>query len=200
MPDSAKLIVRSYCHVWDTKGQHTSFRDFTVVFIDMINMGIKCSEATMRRIYNKEIIGHTHSKSWSYTIRPDLTLEMYQLDEEKKSRSKPRSAALTEVEEPVIQVKGAAHNTTLPRKYFEEIRSSLRALKGTPGFGIRTARAAAMRVWKKNFAAILPGCLTPFDWAPSDSWCYSFLQLEMKYSWRRVTGKQVILLRVCVFL
>ena len=27
MPESARLIVRSYCHVWDTKGKHAA-RDF----------------------------------------------------------------------------------------------------------------------------------------------------------------------------
>ena len=154
-------------------------------------MGIECSKATMRRIYNIETEGFFHSKPCAYTNRPDLTHEMFELDEEKKSRSKPRAH---ELEEPVIQAaKGAAPKTTLPRKYFEEIKLSLLALKGTPGFGIRTVRVAAMRIWKKYFTSILPGCLTAFNWAPSDGWCYNFLHQEMKYTWRRVTGKKVIL-------
>ena len=200
MPESATLIVRSYCHVWDTKGQHAFFRTFLVVFNDMSNLGIECSKSTMRRIYNNEKESYLLKKPFSYTIRPDLTHEIFELDQEKMSRSKPPAH---ELEEPVIQAAkpGAAQQTTttLPRKYFEEMKLSLLALKGTPGFGIRTVRVAAMRIWKKNFASILPGCLTPFNWAPSDTWCYHFLHLEMKYAWRRVTGKQVILLRVCVF-
>ena len=116
--------------------------------------------------------------------------------EDLKPRSKPRARELPDLEEPIIRtVQGAAFQTTLPRKYFEEIKVSVRSLKGTPGFGIRTVRVAAMRVWKKFFFAILPGILTPFDWAPSDAWCYRFLNQEMKYSWRRVTGKKVIFIK-----
>ena len=174
MPESAKLVVRSYCHIWDTKGKHIRFREFSVVFNAMKDMGILQSERNMRRIYNNEKEGYMLSKSadWGYTTRPDLTQEMFELDQDLISRSKPREHQLTELEEPVIQAATDGHqNVTLPRKYYEEMKSALRSLKGTPGFGIRTVRVAAMRVWKKNFATILPGCLTPFEWVPADSWC-----------------------------
>ena len=193
MSKNAKLVIRSYCHVWDKNGKHATFRDFQLVFDGMKDIGIQCAEATMRRVYNSEKNGYVfaNSNSWGFTTRPDLTQAFFEIEEELKSRSKPRAPQMAELEEPVIQAEGAAHHTTLPRKYFEDMKVSLRSLKGTPGFGIRTVRVAAMRVWRKHFATILPGCLTPFDWAPSDSWCYSFLHLEMKYSWRRVTGKKV---------
>ena len=196
MPKSVIRIVRNYCHVWDTKGQHMIFRDFKVVLEEMKKIGINPSEACMRRIYNKEKHGYaSNSKLWGYNSRPDLTQELHDNEEELKSRSKPRSRELLELEEPVIRAEGGARQLTLPRKYFEDIKVSLRSLTGTPGFGIRTVRVAVMSVWKKNFAAILPGIETPFDWTPSDAWCYRFLNQEMKYSWRRVTGKKVIFIK-----
>ena len=81
----------------------------------------------------------------------DLTHEIFELDQEKMSRSKPPAH---ELEEPVIQAAkpGAAQKTTttLPRKYFEEMKLSLLALKGTPGFGIRIVRVAAKLLMSLN--------------------------------------------------
>lgn len=167
-----KLTLKYHCHRWANDGSHIDFNDNETIYNEMKRLFPSVKRKTLNNKITKERHGIPDGKIKALIKRPDLNAafnDMNQRNDVEKSSN--------------------GNNFIFPPDLYEELTRQIKRVQKTPGFGTRTVKICAAKLYKSYTEKT---GIEYDNWTPSDSWCLNYLKEKMHFSHRRVKQNRSI--------